>query len=86
MASLSSNFSSINCFLSNAMIKLRSYSYKKIYLKNQIFEEYGREVKIGYLNVNGLIDGNHAEYIDKDRNLLQLDILVLAETKLSKSI
>ena len=39
------------------------------------------EVKLGYLNINGL--KNKVEDIDADKNLLNLDCLVLAETKLS---
>ena len=53
----------------------------KIYLDEKIFSE----IKSGYLNINGLIDGNHAEYLNADHNLNNLDILVLAETKLDKN-
>ena len=43
------------------------------------------EVKVGYLNINGVKDGNHALYLNSDHNLKNLDILVLAETKLNDS-
>ena len=67
----------------DAMIKYRSYVFKKVYLDQQIFEDENDEIKVGYLNINGLQDGNHEEYLNEDKNLLNLDILVLAETKLS---
>ena len=41
------------------------------------------EIKIGYLNIRGLTDAYHGEYLNSDRNLLNLDILVIAETHLS---
>ena len=65
-----------------AMKKFRSYKFKKIYLDDKIFKMNNCEIKAGYLNINGLIDGNHAEYLNSDHNLRNLDILVLAETKL----
>ena len=67
----------------NAMIKYRSYEFKKIYLDEDIFEHQVKEWKIGYLNINGLLDGNHATYFNSDKNLLNLDLVVLAETKLT---
>ena len=68
------------------MRKFSSYKFKKIYLDEKIFEEQDSEVKIGYLNINGLLDGGHAEYLNEDKNLLNLDLLTLAETKLEKSV
>ena len=67
-----------------AMVKYRSYQFKKIYLDQQIFQEPGSEIKVGYLNINGLFDGNHGHYFNADKNLISLDFVVLAETKLSK--
>ena len=66
------------------MKKFRSYKFKKIYLDQKIFEIDNCEIRAGYLNINGLVDGNHAEYLNADHNLKHLDILVLAETKLDK--
>ena len=66
----------------DAMIKFRSYSFKKIYLDEKIFEVDEKEIKVGYLNINGLIEGNHSTYLNSDHNLRNLDILMLAETKL----
>ena len=66
----------------DAMIKRRSYEFKKVYLDQQIFQNEKDEIKVGYLNINGLQDGNHEQYLNADKNLINLDILVLAETKL----
>ena len=66
------------------MIKFRSYEYKKIYLDQRVFTMENSEMKIGYLNINGLFEGNHCEYFNADRNLMNLDIIVLSETKLNK--
>ena len=52
------------------------------YLKDKIFIDDKSEVKLGYLNINGL--KNKVEDIDEDKNLLNLDCLVLSETKLGK--
>ena len=70
----------------NAMKKFRSYHFKKIYLDQRIFEEENLEIKAGYLNINGLVEGNHAEYLNSDHNLKNLDLLVVAETKLDNQI
>ena len=68
----------------NAMIKHRSYECKKIYLDHKIFNIEDHEIKIGYLNINGLLDGNHGQYFNDDRNLRNLDVIVIAETKLGQ--
>ena len=68
-----------------AMRKFRKYHFKKIYLDEKVFKVEGDEIKAGYLNINGLIDGNHAEYLNADHNLQHLDILVLAETKMDQN-
>ena len=68
----------------NAMKLFRSYQFKKIYLDETIFEVNNSEIKAGYLNINGLLDGNHGDYLNADHNLKNLDILVLAETKLDQ--
>ena len=66
----------------SAMRKFRNYSFKKIYLDEDIFEVRDSEIKTGYLNINGLMEGGHAEYLNEDFNLRCLDFLILAETKL----
>jgi hypothetical protein len=69
----------------DVMRKQRPYTFKKIYLHDQIFKSL-EEVKLGYFNIRGFMESNHAEYLDCDRNLLHLDFLVLAETWLSSNI
>ena len=51
-----------------------------------IFKSQGQEIKIGYLNINGILETGHGEYLNNDKNLLQLDILAIAETKLTKDV
>ena len=67
------------------MIEQCPYQFKKIYLDDEIFEDSSNEIKVGYLNINGLLEGNHLSYLDSDKNLTNLQILVLAETKLLPS-
>ena len=62
----------------------RKYEYMNTYLQDQIFSVDLNEVKLGYLNINGL--KNKTEDIDEDKNLLNLDCLVLSETKLAKDM
>ena len=63
----------------------RPYKMLKVYLDEQIFKE-GQEVKVGYLNINGLLDGFHANYLNGDNNLLSLDFIAVSETHLCPSI
>ena len=69
----------------DAMRKFKPYLLKKVYLDEQVFEADDTEIKVGYLNINGLSDADHAKYINSDHNLKNLDILVLSETKLDKN-
>ena len=63
----------------------RPYKMMKVYIDEQVFEE-GHEVKVGYLNINGLLDGFHANYLNSDHNLLKLDYLAVSETHLCPNI
>ena len=65
------------------MIKYQPYLFKKIHLTEQVFNFEPGEIKCGYLNINGLLMENHIEYLNADKNLVNLDFLVLAETKLT---
>ena len=69
-----------------AMRKHKPYTFKKIYVSEQIFEDRTDELKLGYFNINGFMSSNHAEYIDSDINLLHLDFLVISETWLNPTI
>ena len=52
-------------------------------MSDQVFKETNKEVKLGYFNMRGFQESNHAEYLDNDKNLLGLYLLVVAETWLS---
>ena len=69
----------------DAFCQLNKYKMKKIYLDEQVFQNEELEVKVGYHNINGLMDAMHGEYLNQDRNLRDLDLLVVAETKLTSS-
>ena len=70
----------------NSFRKFNNYVVKKVYLDENIFEDPEQEFKIGYLNICGLMDAYHGEYLNSDRNLLALDMLVIAESHLTKNI
>merc|ERR1712055_437486 len=42
------------------------------------------EIKMSYLNINGLVDSDHLECLRSDINLMSSDIICIAETKLSQ--
>ena len=67
------------------MRRSKPYIFKKIYNDQPIFNE-GNEIKCGYLNVNGILEAGHSEYLNCDKNLLQLNVLVIAETKLTENV
>ena len=62
------------------MRKFKAYSFKKVYVADSIYEDDSDQFKIGYFNISGFMSSNHAEYLDKDLNLLKLDYLVVSET------
>ena len=41
-------------------------------------------MKIGYLNLNDMKVGLHSEYVNADKNLMNLDVLCLSDTRLTK--
>ena len=67
----------------NTMRMVRQYEMKKIYSDTEVFTR--EDIKVGYLNINGLLDGFHAEYLNGDYNLLDLHILALSETHLTRN-
>jgi Ulp1 family protease len=44
-----------------------------------LFED-NNDIKLGYLNMRAFCESDHAEYLNNDKNLLNLDFLVLSET------
>ena len=67
-----------------AMRKFQNYTFKKIYLFDQIFNVPDKEIKVGYLNIRELKAYLKADYINNDKNLYHLDLLVIAETWLTR--
>ena len=67
----------------DAMRKFKGYKFRKIYLTDAIFKENYDEIKLGYFNMRGFLESNHAKYLDHDHNLLNLHILVISETWLT---
>ena len=67
-----------------AMRKFKPYINKKIYLDEKVFKDPVSEIKIGYLNINGVDCKSHSYYLNHDHNLKNLNMLVLSETKIQK--
>ena len=66
-------------------MKLSSpYIFHKIYNNVKIFKEPEKEIKIGYININGLYDNKSHTFLNNDKNLLLLDFLVVADTRLNE--
>lgn len=61
----------------------KPYRFSKTYLQTKIWEN-ANEVKIGYMNINGLY--HNLSNFDCDRNLSNLSFICIAETKLTVSI
>ena len=66
-----------------SMRKFKAFNFKKFYLDDDIFMNRNEEIKLGYLNINDLTAEFHAEYINCDKNLVHLDILVIADSRLT---
>ena len=67
-----------------AMRKFKPYINKKIYIDETVFKDPASEIKIGYLNINGVDCESHSHYLNHDHNLKNLNMLVLSETKIQK--
>ena len=59
------------------------YNFQKVYLDNYIFET-PEEIKIGYININSLYHKSSDMLLNGDRNLQKLDILCVADTRLTE--
>ena len=66
-----------------AMKVFRSHVFKKTYNTESIFTSNGDELKLGYININDILVSKSTTFINEDSNLLALDFLVLADTRLS---
>ena len=66
-----------------SMMTFSPHQFKQVYLDQELFTNPGEELKIGYINTNGLYNSESWSMINNDFNLLQLDILLIADTRLS---
>ena len=69
-----------------AMKIFKKHVFMKTYNTTNIFNSKENELKIGYININDLLASRSSRFINKDKNCLALDYLVLADVRLSKSI
>ena len=67
-----------------ARLKTVPYQFIKPYLSDKIFNNCNKELKISYLNTNGLL--HTLKDIQADFNLLRSDILCLSESKIGNNI
>ena len=65
-----------------AMKLFRKYNFKKTGNLESIFCSNEAEVKLGYVNINDIFGGRSIEFLNEDINLLALDVLVVADTRL----
>ena len=63
----------------------KPYIFKKVYNDMEIFNDPNNEIKIGYININGLFHSQSITSINNDENLLSLDCLMVADTRLHDS-
>ena len=62
----------------------QNHVFKKIQNTETIFDEAYNEVKIGYININDLSTSKSTENLNQDQNILGLDYLAIADTRLSR--
>ena len=66
------------------MRKDRPYSFFKLNLSSKCFKHDANDFKVGYLNIRGLTDSFHSEYLNADKNLLNLELLCISDSRLTK--
>merc|ERR1712121_556949 len=59
-----------------------TYLYDNWLINASTKEPSFKEIKMSYLNINGLVDSDHLECLRSDINLMSSDIICIAETKL----
>ena len=61
------------------------YIFKKVYCDQEIFDGENdlKEIKMGYINTNNLMTGHSVLFLNSNSNILSLDILVIADTRLT---
>ena len=61
----------------------KAYKFKKVYNTESIFSDDGQELKLGYVNINDLSTSQSIQFMNEDTNLISLDFLVIADTRLN---
>ena len=69
-----------------AMKIFKNHVFMKTHNTTNIFISKENELKIGYINVNDLLASRSSKFINKDKNCLALDYLVISDTRLSRSV
>ena len=64
-----------------AMQLLKPYNFMKIHLDERVFLADSEEIKLAYLNIDNLFTAMALEMINNDDNLLNLDYLVISDTR-----
>ena len=59
-----------------------TYLYDNWLINASTKEPSFKEIKMSYLNINGLVDFDHLECLHNDINLMSSDIICIAETKI----
>jgi exonuclease III len=79
--------------VSKELSRLRSHARYELVnqpLYHDIFSLFGKldseEIRITYINVNGLLDADHIRDLESDMNLTSSDVLRIAETKIDAVI
>ena len=62
----------------------KPYQFKQISNYESIFCSSEDELKVGYININDIFTGRSIEFLNEDKNLLALDILVVADSRLTE--
>ena len=60
------------------------YIFKKVYNEEKIFDCDGQYLKLGYINIISLFHKRSCTFSNNDQNLLNLDFLPIADTRLTK--
>ena len=68
----------------DAMKLFKSYQFKKTYNYEKIFNSNEEEIKLGYINIDNIFCANSIDLLNKDINLLSLDFLIVADTRLQE--
>ena len=66
-----------------SMMMYSPHQFKQVYLNQELFINPAAEIKIGYININGLYSAGSCSMINNDFNLLQFDVLQIADTRLT---